>query len=180
MKPLFEYLVSKEKTTEKNNFESNKYLALIYDYVNNANLDSKMLVNYEEALDKMFELSKGNIYINDLFNLFGYILDTGQYKISRLSGTGPTDLKTIFFTYDKAMKYIVVLIKNIKEDKQIKVFLKQDEFGAKLLTRSNHQDYYAYYWRTSSGYNYDPPFTSYNAEKIERISELIRKELFNH
>jgi len=179
MKQLFEYLMTKQSSLEVNGFESNHHLAKIYEHVNNADLDSKVLVQYEEALNKMFELSKENIYVNDLLDLFAYIVESGQYKINRLSGNGPTDIKTILFTYDKAMGHVVVLIRNIKAGTQIKVFMKEKEYGAKLYVGNNHQDYYAYSWRISSGYN-KPFFISYNDKTIERLAELIRKELFQH
>lgn len=179
MKQLYEYLMSKQSNLKFNDFEANHHLAKIYEYVTVANLDSKVLVQYEEALSKMFELSKENIYVNDLLDLFAYIVESGQYRINRLSGNGPTDMKTILFTYDKAMKRVVVLIRNIKSNTQIKVFLNEKEYGAKLYIGNNHQDYYAYSWRVSTDYN-KPFFISYNDKTIERLGELIRKELFQH
>lgn len=179
MKRLYEYLMSNQSTLNANDFESNRHLAKIYEYVSNADLDSKALLQYEEALRKMFELSKENIYVNDLLDLFAYIVESGLYRINRLSGNGPTDMKTILFTYDKAMKRVVVLIRNIKADKQIKIFMKEKEYGAKLYIGNNHQDYYAYSWRVSTDYN-KPFFISYNDKTIERLDELITKELFQH
>lgn len=176
MKTIFEYLMSKEKKNVINDFESNRHLAKIYDYVINANLDLNVMEKYEEALAKLYEYSKANIYIKDLFDLFAYIVESSQYKIDNLSGYGRVELKTILFTYDNQKDHVVVLIRNRKLNKLIKIFLNESTFGANLrFGEDNDKHFYAYSWQ--EGFVIKPSI-AYNEDKIDKLAELIRKELF--
>lgn len=172
MKPLFEYLVSKDSSF-KDEFETNRNVQLLHDFMIDSSLPVKLLNKYEECLHKMIEYNKASAYLDDLYECVVYILSSSNYKI--FDGDLPS-IKTVKFEYVDYNDTSRITIGSVNDAKRIELHIGRNKAGATLYSGKDIYYWYAYTWNKTD-MSKNVVLLDLNEEKTRHLETAIEKEL---